>query len=493
MKYLSLILILLVASILFSINLNKPFIGHHDFNSALFSSIGRNLTRYSLVDTKLGQLTGDGPQQPQGFSFYTHNVPLLSWFIALNFKLFQVGEWQARIISIVASIISVLLIYLIAQRLISKVAGPLAALFFSLSAMMIYFSSNVFPEPLAISLSLGTFYCYLIWSNNNRLNYYRALLVFGVLSQLTVWGSYFLIPYLVAHHLLFKKRNKLRIIIFATIPFLIFLFFILHVFILTGSPLGGGLTSAFLFRLGGADSSLYGLNPNEFFLKEFSLNRAYYSNSTVFLVLLWSSAFLIKAIKKTLRSPDFLIAILGLWGLTYILIFRNAAAIHDYFLIYLAPFIALSSASILSSFYSSFRNSKIKNPLLLIVIFAFPLLGFLQIKNFAKALVESDGNRDGYYLGISLKSQTAPKNNILVLSAQFGSHFSVFTNFYADRKIVYRDYSLDELINFQIQNYDFIVFIEGRDTSKDVDNYLASHYDLTKTGIFHIYNIAKSK
>lgn len=72
--------VLLISSILVFYGINKPFIGHHDWNSAWFATIARNHLRYGLLTTKLGQTlnVGEGYRRDE-LGFHTHHPPLLPW------------------------------------------------------------------------------------------------------------------------------------------------------------------------------------------------------------------------------------------------------------------------------------------------------------------------------------------------------------------------------------------------------------------------------
>lgn len=486
-------LILIFGAFLLSININKPYIGHHDFNSAFFSQIARNLTRVNIASSKLGQVLGSGPLDPKHLSYYIDNVPLHPWLIALSFRFFGQGEFQARIISSLASLGSIFFIYKITKKLFaeklglfSKSAAILAGLLYVTSPMFIYFGSNVFPEPLAIFFSLSSFYFFILYLAKRRVLDFYLLLISSTLSLLTVWGSYFLVPFLILYYLVFEdKKDIKKILIFAFLPFIVFGLFLLHLLILRGTNFVPPLASAFTSRLNIPSQGGFQISSKSFFWEEFHRTLAYYSKTTIALSLAWFLLFAREIVKKDYIKKSFLLLSLMLWGISYPLFFRQAAFIHDYFLIYLSPFIAISASVTAVTILKKVKPKNAAHVVTILFVIGLPLIQFSQTKNFTSALLSTNGSKQGMELGRMLAKSTGPEDKILVLSGQFGAHFGVFMSYYADRIIDYQDFVLSDFQKQQVdKKYGYIVYIDGRDTAKDVDNYLIASYPSLKNDIF---------
>ena len=80
------IIILILAFKLLLVNIDKPFWGHHDWNSAVYSNIARNYIRYGYLETKFGQVTNADLQDKKSFSYITHYPPLLPILINFSFS-----------------------------------------------------------------------------------------------------------------------------------------------------------------------------------------------------------------------------------------------------------------------------------------------------------------------------------------------------------------------------------------------------------------------
>lgn len=490
------LIVLALATVLISINLSKPFFGHHDFNASFFSQIGKNLITYSPLDTKLGNVSGAGLLNPARFDYFVHNVPLYSWILALSFLILGVGEWQARLVSIAATIATAIVIYKISLKLFNKLAAYLSILFFLLSAMILYFSSSVFPEPVAILFSLLSFYFYIKWTRNDDSKYFYYLMIFLLLALLTVWSSYFLPPYLILHYFFLKKgKNLTKILPIILLPIAAITAHIVHTFVLTGDFFIVGFVSVFLQRVNPSSDEVLKFTIFEFIRREQSLVFAYYSKATVVLVIGWFLRLIFKFYKREKQENSLTLFILFLWGASYPLFFIQAAYIHDYFLIYLAPFIAISAGHFLSQSIRKFRATQKSNILVYILPFAFPLIQFFMVKDFAFALINSKGNLEGYQLGEILNTYTEFEDKILVLSGQFGAHFSVFANFYANRQISYTDFTCEAFNSAQpYLDYEYVVYIYKRqDTPLCVLKELKKKYNSLSFEQFEIFRISNEK
>ena len=486
------LIILVLTTVLISINLNKPFFGHHDFNASFFSQIGKNLITYSPLDTKLGNLSGSGPLNLENFDYFVHNVPLYSWMLALSFLIFGVGEWQARLVSVVATIASSIVIYKISLKLFDRLTAYLSILFFFFSAMILYFSSSVFPEPAAMLFSLLAFYFYVNWIKSGESKSFYYLMVFLFLALLTVWSSYFLPPFLVLHYFFLKKgKNLTKILPIILLPIATITAHMVHTFILTGNLFVVEFLSVFLQRINPSSDEILQFTIFDFIRREQSLVFAYYSKATIILVILWFLRLIYKLYKREKQENSLTLLILFLWGISYPLFFIQAAYIHDYFLIYLAPFIAIASGRFLSEFANKYRFKQKVNILVYIWPFVFPLIQFFMIKDFAFVLINSNASREGYYLGKLLNSNTNYQDKILVLSGQFGAHFSVFTDFYANRQIRYADFACEKFNYTQpYLDYQYVVYIYKRqDTPLCTLKTLKERYSSFSNDKFEIFKI----
>lgn len=378
--------------------INKPFIGHHDWNGVFYSNIARNYLRFGLLGTKLGQATSFGFDQPQGF--YTHYPPLLTLIMGGWFKLVGVGDAQARLVPLLFTLGSLLVLIRLFNYLKFKPAAIIAGLAVALTPMWRYFSLMPSQEALIIFFSLLSVLSLL--RNQKKLFYFSV-----ILNGLSGWAGYWLYPWL----FLLNKRRSWLIKAMAILG-AVFLLHLGHVFWLTGSVAGGGLFEALKLRLNLAGTE--GFTWWNYLILEKQRLAAFYT-----LTLL-----AVAAISTLWKRERLILALLG-WGISYPLIFPNVVFVHDYFNIFFIPYLAVAAAYL-------FNRAK---PALVI---AFVLLVFWERNAFYQALLVTKSFQLGYELGRQI-NRTVPESETayVIGSDELIEPQNLFVSFYADRQVIY--------------------------------------------------------
>lgn len=94
-------------------------------------------------------------------NYYLDKPPLYFWLSLPVVKFFGIGEWQVRLVSVLAGIISVYLVFLIGEKLISRRVGLFAGVIFLTLGQIIERLGNGNLDALLICLALASFYFYL--------------------------------------------------------------------------------------------------------------------------------------------------------------------------------------------------------------------------------------------------------------------------------------------------------------------------------------------
>ncbi len=379
--------------------INKPFIGHHDWNGVFYANIARNYLRFGLWETKLGQVTDFGIfTAPQ--NFYTHYPPLLTLIMAVWFKIVGVGDWQARIVPLIFTAGSLLVLVKLFSYLKLSRAAKVAGLAVGLTPMWRYFSLMPSQEALIIFFSLLSV---LSLVKKQKKLFYAAV----ILNGLSGWAGYFLYPWL----FLLKKQQS-WLIKSGLILAAIFLLHLGQTYLLTGSISGGGLLEALKLRL-----NLSG-TPEFTWLSYLILEKQR-------LAAFYTLTLLAVAVVSTLwRRERLVLALLG-WGLSYPLIFSNVVFIHDYFNIFFIPYLAVAAAYL-------FNRAK----LVLAIIFLV-LVGW-ERQAFYRALLATNSFQPGYELGWQINQTVLEAETAYVIAGdEFIEPQNLFVSYYADRKIIY--------------------------------------------------------
>ena len=147
-----LLLILLGGAILRFYRFNNPIADWHSWRQADTSAVSRNFVKngFDVLHPKFDDLSNvpSGKDNPQGYRFV--EFPIFNIKQAVLFQTFGVltlEEW-GRIISIFASVLTGLFLYLIVSRHSDKKLGILTAFFYMLIPYNIYYGRTILPDPL---------------------------------------------------------------------------------------------------------------------------------------------------------------------------------------------------------------------------------------------------------------------------------------------------------------------------------------------------------
>lgn len=408
--------------------------GHEGFNGAVFSGFARNFLEYGLIQAKFGNVTGQTisltPVSPENLGFYVNHPSLLALIIALSFSIFGESEWSARLVPIFFSLASIPLVFLISERLWNRRMGLYAAVIFVLNPMFLYYGHMVCFEPLVTFFMLLTILSYLRWIGGDR-QYLAVLCASVFLGGITDWSAYYLIPILGLHYLLFVKRKELPAVlpILTGIATLGVLFLQLRWF---GRVYLKDLLDSFFARSNlKADQ-----DPNTVIAMHTLIDRLFpwgaFFFTTPLLVTSFTGPLIALYVAKDDEGLSSASLLLGLFAMAtlHVVIFKQAAMIHSYWLYYFLLPVALS-AGITFDFIASRLPRKLSLlPAIVAVMLVAPAT-YYQVDQLYKNI-----SYDQSILGQSLAAMAAPGE--VVLSSSPSSEFGMWPQiaYYARRDIV---------------------------------------------------------
>lgn len=433
MKVVISIILFFLAIILIGQNLDKPFWGEHDWNGVRYGNIARNYLRFGLINLKFAQIENSGPIDRRQIEYFTHYPPLLPILISLSYKIFGVSERSTRLVPLLATSGSILLIFLIGTKLWDFKTGLLAGLLSLVVPINLYFGKTPVHESLLVFFILLSFLAYLYLKSSDKAQFRVWFILALIAAHLTTWAGYFLIP-AIAILTIFTRDNSYtkRFIYIWLIPIIIFPAYMGFVYLHTGSLIGGDLLGVFLQR----SSLLREIQPTDLNLVNY-LSRiktwlfTLYSTTLTLLVVVWFIFFL----KRKFNRSDLQILALGLFGATYFIIFPNAAFIHNYLVFYIMPFFVLTGAKGIWLL----AELKIIKKFSLLVPLAFLFVILLERKSYLGALNASEIDKLAVEVGKAINRQTNFHDKILISPANFSYSADKFLRFYSDRYLLYSD------------------------------------------------------
>lgn len=419
------ILLFLSTLVLLSHNINKPFVGEHDWNGARYGNIARNYLRYGLIGTRMGQVENSGIAYANEFKYFTHYPPLLPLLIAISYKIFGISEWSTRLITTLATSAILVLIFLIGKNLFNFTTGLFSAILLSVTPQVLYFGKNPVHEPLVVMFVLLAFLGYL---EKKKWIFYFGL----VAGELTTWAGYFIVVGLTISALIkrdFDELRKLRIV--WIVSAVVFLLHIVHTYLVTGDLVGGDLIGVFLQRSALSESGqVEGLN---FFNYLYRL-RLWISSLYSFQLILLSIIGFILILKQGLQKSLYMLSLL-IFGLTYFLLFPNSSYIHNYLTFYLLPFIGLSAGVAVNELWEMKSLSVLSYIIPVLIIFII----FFERSEYLQALRKSEMDKLAWEIGVSINKQTELEDKVLIMPESFKYSSDKFLGFYSDRVLMYSD------------------------------------------------------
>lgn len=306
--------------ILFVPGINRPFFGHHDFNSVFYGQIAKNYLRYGLIQTKGAQVFSEGSIAQDDWQIHTHHPATYPIILSLAFYFFGIHEWVARLVSTIASIIAVIF-------LAKAFSNKLAVLPLLFTPLFLYYGRFPVFEPVILASIAVTLFTY---SKKN----YRIFFLSAFIGILIDWPGYWPVIWILIFEMLSRNRDwkiikaSLASIILGT--FLI----LLHQFIITGTFLKS------LFEIGDYRLSLNGQPYSNYLWVKVLIDRA---KALLGLPLLISSMLgFIISIKEKINLKLALLTLLI--AVSHVLVFRNITWYHDYMLYYSIPFVVLTTS-----------------------------------------------------------------------------------------------------------------------------------------------------
>ena len=183
--------------------IDNPVADWHSFRQADTASVSRNFIDHGvnlLVPTYHDNSNiQSGKDNPDGYRMV--EFPLYN---LLHYSVYQIYpslgvDQSGRLTSVILSLISIYLVYLIGEKLSGFFVGWLAALFMTVLPFNIYYSRVILPEPLMIVAILGS-YWYLIkmsesFSVSKRLYLLLSSLLFAVAILVKPFALFFALPH----------------------------------------------------------------------------------------------------------------------------------------------------------------------------------------------------------------------------------------------------------------------------------------------------------
>jgi len=439
-QWATLVFMLLFSTFLLTHDITEKWVGNRDSCGAFYGVIAKHYIQYGYVGTRLGMVMDSHPDGT--YDYYLSHPPLFPILISLAYRVFGVHEWSTRLIPILFSLGSALLLYLLAYRIRGPLYALIAICLLIPMPMFAFFGRLPSFEPLVAFFLLASLICYQRYlSHGSNRTSYIGMVFFLLLTCLIDWPGYFLTVIILLHFWFVRKKITLPVLILLIVPVCTALLYIYHVVLLTGPEGLHRIFELFLFRsglssfAGHPDSLSPSIVASLFDFISLHLYRSilYFSPG----IILFSLAFVVSSYRKRDLKDD-VIWCLFFTALLNIVVFANASVHHEYWNFYFSYPLALAASHGVQLFWSSGSNLKKCISAVLIVLFITQSMWLLERRH--------DQN-DGYPLDIPLANllkENLPPGTRAGSSLMLIPHFALY---YADVSIMPAVDTKDKLLS----------------------------------------------
>ena len=415
--------ILLLAALARSRGIADPWShgDHNGWGGAFYSNIARNYARYGYIETRFAPVISTGLVPLEDRRYYLTHPPGIGLVLSLFFALFGEHEWSARLVPLLFSLGSVVLLFRLGEKVYSREVALVAAALFSFLPVETLYGAHVDPQGPPVTF----FGLLLLLAYEER----RFLLGAGalVLGAAFDWPIHYLAFLIAFHAWFFRGETKKWSAGLAAGSLLLVAALLLYSRFVAPNPQDQYLKAtpmdSFLFwsgvrvppdRIPGRPIEAPDV-PSWFW-------RMGNTFRGLFTIPVLSLALLGAGVAWSRRGPAVL-WILLLWGAAHIVLFPLGAFVHDYWSLYLGPGLALAAASGLVSI----ANSLGRRRRFFLIGSSTALCAFLLLAGIHR--VEALP-KEAVVLGRKLHELTEPDEGVLLLNP-----IDVRDAYYADRVI----------------------------------------------------------
>lgn len=368
-------IVLAAAIALHACGLWRPLIDRHDWGSAHQAQFGRNHLRYGLAETK-GRCVYSKFQRERADArrFYPDHPPMLSLALAASMSVFGVNDVAVRMVPAVSTVAAVVLTISIAAGLFGRRVGLYSGVVMLALPIFLYFGRTGCHETLVLPFCLLSMRGYLGWSYPDRFGNRarRDAAVFAiatVLSTLAGWVALLQAGVIWLHFVasVWKKKRQGNVAcwLLKTMPALVgACLTALHI-LWTLNWQVGHLYELFAYRSGIKESEklltmdIWLVQQGLWLLRDFGAVSLTVIVAGFLIGLLQKlrqpstrekkSARKVRRVQRAAEDqPDRRVSkvmawfwLLGMPGLLFVMIFRSASLIHEYWWLHFAPFLAM--------------------------------------------------------------------------------------------------------------------------------------------------------
>ena len=360
--------VVLAASLLVQTqDMSRPMRTYRDANGFSQGRIAHNYEKYGLWDYKLLPIfdKSTNPDLNPVFKIkyasnpfflihddrliMAHYPPTLSLTLHTAYQIFGYRPWTTRLVPIIATVITLLLFFALVHRLAGGMTALLATGLLALCPIVLTYGQMPDTMIFTTVFFMLAMYFYMKWDETRSPGALAVVLLATAAGCSFGWFAYFTVPLFVAHHI-FGRRGKFSWLFFFALPAVAGLCltgFVTYLYYTLGRQGLMDWLSAYTHRKGQfviIKDTYYPITTFQF-LKTMTLRVPFHYTWAMTLTV---PAWLWGMRKRVWLRPDKptagVLFMLGVYGLLPIVIFKQGAYVHGFYMYMLGPSLCLAGA-----------------------------------------------------------------------------------------------------------------------------------------------------
>ncbi|HEY3897573.1 MAG TPA: glycosyltransferase family 39 protein [Chthoniobacter sp.] len=188
--------------------MQRPWVEDDTWYGAVYSQAAHNNLRAGLHAAGVPATLYFGPLPIPPDAYYVHHPTLLPLLVTGSFAIVGEAEWSARLVPVLASLASVIVLWFLVRGAAGPRAGTLAAFVFAAVPMELHYGDMVDFEPVLTLWMLAILLCLQRWEMTANRRWAIASALFAALALWTDWPGYLLVLSVAASFIFARARER---------------------------------------------------------------------------------------------------------------------------------------------------------------------------------------------------------------------------------------------------------------------------------------------
>ena len=309
---------------------------------SFYANIARNYVNFGYCAMKFAPVYSVNPESSGDFLYYCNHPPLLQWLVGLSFKIFGIHEWSARLVPLIFSSLTMILLYLLVRLVWNEDVALCTLAAFCFLPMGVFYGMLVDVQgPLPLFFVMLVLYLYCRFSERPARSTLALMFIAFVIGMLTDWPVYYLSVLLPVYHLLKRRPHRLSVCMMFPVALVMLAGFVLYAnWVETGRvAMDLGLLQYLTVTRAGPHASSVVVTLASLVSTTWV---TFFTVPALLMLVGWVIAIPGMRLLRKGHADDWMLWFLFAFGLIHVLLFSYAALAHFYWSYYMLPSVAIA-------------------------------------------------------------------------------------------------------------------------------------------------------